>query len=51
MNANQELIKIQEKQKTQETQQQIDENNIRITENNAKLQKLQEGYKQYAQQQ
>ena len=51
MNANQELIKIQEKQKTQETQQQIDENNVKITENNAKLQKLQEGYKQYAQQQ
>lgn len=51
MNANQELIKIQEKQKTQETQQQIDENNVKITENNTKLQKLQEGYKQYAQQQ
>ena len=51
MNANQELIKIQEKQKTQETQQQIDENNVKITENNVKLQKLQEGYKQYAQQQ
>lgn len=51
MNANQELIKIQEKQKTKETQQQIDENNIKINENNIKLQKLQEGYKQYAQQQ
>ena len=50
-NANNELIKIQEKLGSDENQAKIEENKKLIEENNVKLQKLNDGYMQYAQQQ
>ena len=50
-NANAELIKIQQKNQTEEQQGKIDENTAKIADNNVKLQKLTEGYNQYVQKQ
>jgi DNA repair exonuclease SbcCD ATPase subunit len=43
-NANNEIIKIQEKLKTTETQKEIDENNQKIQEINNKIKKISDAY-------
>lgn len=49
-NASNEMVRIQEKLKNNETQAQIDENNTKIQENNTKIQKLTDAYQQVTQQ-